>query len=275
MHPEIAAGTRAAVLALGDTAYMDFVVSRLTILCLRSHGFHVPLGPSLPPDPSTTHLSGVMGLLDLDTASVRGYGALIVTGEPGAEPLQEFAELLPATKRQQFDEFLDGTGPDETVRVGGYVLSASSDGCVADSRRTVYGSVTNFLRLAYLPYEITGIGAEIVQSRAYVDAVKEYSRCMQRSGVHVESPKEALALARDRFGDKDIHQTPTADEIAFAVVDARCQAEANLRSVLDDELISRSAHYIAHHEAELLDLSELLRQSRARAQAALEDAGGA
>ncbi len=124
-----------------------------------------------------------------------------------------------------------------------------------------------------LPGELTRIGTEIVTSQAYSEALKAYSQCMAKSDIDVASPKEALALARSRLGTRGATQPVTPEEIAIAVTDARCQEQADLRGVLDDELIRRSANYIIHHESELMALSESLRESRVRAREALNALG--
>ncbi len=208
-----------------------------------------------------------------ETAQEFGYGVLLVEEKGAQDPLTRFAESLPESERQDFEEALGSAAPEETVQVGDVLVSASTTGCYAEARKKAYGSIQNFLKLNNLPGELTRIGTEIVTSQEYSEALKAYSQCMAKSDIDVASPKEALALARSRLGTRASTQPATPEEIAMAVTDARCQEQADLRGVLDDELIRRSTNYIIHHEAELMALSESLRESRVRAREALNALG--
>jgi hypothetical protein len=252
---------------------------KVTAECMAKQGFRYPpyeLGRRT--DPEDSNLAGV-ALLTVPEAQQRGYGLHISSSpdpqalDPDAATAQYLATLTPA-EQQRYHTVLDpGRAQAEVELSGGVRASASIEGCVAEGRAHVYGSVENFLKLFYLPQGIRQFSEQALRAPAVTEARRAYARCMRSAGYRVESPADALDLARTNFGTTRTAEGTVSDaERGMAVADATCQAEADLHRVIDDALVQAGSAWLNEHEGEILGLADLQREALDRARLVLESA---
>ncbi len=104
---EVSASVRAAVLTLGDNSDLNAAVERLFTECMHQRGYAVPIS-DVPTIGRPTHLTGVLGLLDSETAQEFGYGVLLVEEKGAQDPLTRFAEWV--LRRSSKDSLREHTG---------------------------------------------------------------------------------------------------------------------------------------------------------------------
>ena len=147
---------------------------------------------------------------------------------------------------------------------------ASTEGCWAKARRRLYGSVMNWLELAYIPEVIYRETGRIRHDPQVENARVAYSKCMRRSGELVERPTEALHLARARFGRTRLRgDAPTRPERVMATSDADCQVSAGYQRALAGAVFRAARTWIRGHERDLLRLVDIQRMAVGRAQTVL------
>ncbi|MBK8468987.1 MAG: hypothetical protein WAR57_09700 [Candidatus Phosphoribacter sp.] len=272
----IGAGVRAAIMSLGSSNVdLQQAELRLQDKCLKAHGYVVPGLVTQTVGALSVNLSGALGLLTVEGARAAGYGPLIGQSSTAIDPVGAFVQSLSERDGKHFSVAYNGGegAKEESLRIGRMVAGASTEGCVALARIRIYGSISNFLRLTYLPGEIVSIGPEVVNSPAANDAFRGYADCMKKAGLDVDNLNQARQLATERFGSRQAMAPPTAEEVSMAVTDANCQVSSGLRDRLNDETLRRASAYIAAHEEELLALQELLTTARINAKAALGGLG--
>lgn len=268
----ISSGVRAAVLSLGSSnTDLQQAELRLQDRCLKAHGYTVPGLVSQTSGAPSVNLSGALGLLTVEGARTVGYGTLIGQSSALSDPIGAFVQSLSQSQSDKFNVVYNGGdgAKEESLRIGELVAGASTEGCVAEARKRIYGSISNFLRLTYLPGEIVSLGAEVVNSPAAGEAMAAYATCMQEAGFDVDNLNQTRELAAERFGSRLVSAPPSQDEFSMAMTDAKCQVSTGLRDRLNEESLRRASAYIAEHEDELLALQELLTTARSNAKAAL------
>lgn len=241
-------------------------LERATADCMRSRGFSYPSASasasaeaSQPePEPNNAY-----GLLDLATARVSGYD--IVPAEirrrtrvgspatPTSEP-KYTAALVGDQQRQRELSLPDGSR-----------VSVATDGCVALSRETVFGSGWDRMyytvqALSNMVIERTGVDP------AVVTALSAWSSCMGDAGHPAKNPEQLYEslLSRARAAtDDDALRAVARAELTTAEADATCQDRVKLAQVTRD----------AQHRAEREVLNEQtgrdLEQLRLRRRAVL------
>ena len=189
------------------------------LTCLAAHGFDVDAPLTAQSTRSADSLADLPDPLTRADAAQRGYSPVDVI----ADPLPTALESLPEPERSAAQIALDGDdqSPRQSVIVDGTPVSASNEGCVASARADIYGSVQNFLSLAYgtMPAQIASQSAE--NDSSYLAAVEAWAACMDDRGYDYDTPGDARSDALAR---------PREAELGVATDDADCRH----RSHVDD-----------------------------------------
>lgn len=273
--PSPPAAAVAAVRALlAPAPELAWAEQELVRRCVQAAGFDYPVRrPAL--DGGAGVLVEALTVSSVEVAQREGYGSLIRRGNNGAdEGLDRYRAGLDPDERRRFDTVL--AGPEDAAQVevvlpDGQVVGTSTQGCVAEARRALYGSLETYLQVRYLPQGIRarGLGA-VERDRGVRAALRRYAECMAAAGYpDVSSPSVALEVAAQRWG---VTATAPVEERAMAVVDVSCQQQAELQAALDNALLAAASDLLATQEQQLIGLLEELRTATSRARAILEGA---
>ena len=122
------------------------------------------------------------------------------------------------------------------VETGFGLLSVPADGCLADARAELAGSVEAAAGWTTALNEIEFLRAD-ANNRTLADAdvvaaTSEWAGCMKVSGFDVAAPHAAVELA----WSKDYNEAGEASdwEILVATTDTRCRVEADLDRITED-----------------------------------------
>ncbi|MER8042422.1 hypothetical protein [Streptomyces sp. NPDC094032] len=262
---------------------------QLTRRCMVSKGFtvHPPDPAPMPADSASEAPEGRVSPTAQEAAR-HGYGAAPdASGDPAA-PQDSTSDrpgpwaALPDAEKQRYTLAKNGA-PDQLVsyETGEGKFSSPSGGCIGETRKTLYGDMTTYLRLMWLTdngmrHEA---GREAESSDAFLKAVGTWSGCMDKAGYGgMKSPTEAIKKAKDYYGGKDAGKNLDAaavesgrkKEIAQAKADARCADSAKYdtfwRSAYQKSL---TALYVKN-EADLVTYQQILTGAQKKAQKMLE-----
>lgn len=215
----------------------------------------------VPPDRNrslaNSSLLGVVGFLDVQSASTEGYGLISAASAPTA------------TESASFDRAYQGVSP-TTVSASGDSgeVSLTDSGCLGDANASIYGDLQETVRAMvtqndFLLAANNGIGADA--DRVIAAPLAEYSTCMAKLGRNFQSPDAALDYARVEFLRTDSEESPTTAELAFATDDARCQSNAHYLDVADRIALDAASDWIVKHADEIESLSRWRDATIARA----------
>ncbi len=268
----MSAQAKAAVVALLDRPpELYWAQAKTTAACMQAAGFRWPLYEFFTPMPARRKtLAGVPGPLDPAVAREIGYGSDV--GQPsqtGGDPDVEHDRYVASLSKEQRRAFYRAKyGSDAEVAVttpDGVGVSANVDGCIAEGRAAVYGSVEDYLLIEYVPQGIRLESGRALKARGVTAAAREYSRLMADAGYRVANPGEARVLARQRFGSRPLTGPASAEEKAMAVADARAQAESGVYEAITQASVVQASAWLASNEQLLVELAEIKAESLVRA----------
>jgi hypothetical protein len=195
-----------------------------------------------------------------------GYAAVAASGE---RSLQEsyVASLAPSDATRYAAAVDPEHGPQVVVRGDqGEEFTAPRQGCYAQARTAVYGSVENFLRLMVLPIRFRLATPALLDHDSVVDAVAQYGRCMTGRDYPTSKLKSTQELAEARFGrTRSATDPPGDEEVTMALADAACQESSKLMEVITSAGLAEAAPWIAAHAGEIQMLATVQTESTARA----------
>lgn len=147
-----------------------------------------------------------------------------------------------------------------------YVAQAPRRGCLAQRRRSVYGSVRNFLLLWYGPQVIRlrlldELGPALREPEVQ-RAAEAYAACMREAGYRTRSPRASWLHARQEYGtDRGV----TRDERRMAVWDARCQRRSAIYETISASLIDLGWSFLLRSTTFIGSLTRILARAVSRA----------
>lgn len=191
--------------------------------------------------------------LSLEQARSVGYA----TSEQVNAPESQFDQSPAATEALN--------GPPGASRVSVEVLgmrpSVSSEGCLGESYKRVYGSIENGMMAtgvtanAVLPAVNAAIGDDSV-----IDANKHWSECMAKANFpNLETPDRAWDNAR---------QNPQ-DAASIAVTDAKCRESVSYEGVRNAALNKYLTTFLTRNEALITEIQGIRKKGALEAQAIL------
>jgi len=206
---------------------LESAMGKVTDDCMEAHGFRAPA--------SSHHLENwdEEQDVDLERRRTRGYDLDPARSRPpGAEPrsaLDGYVEALSAKKQLEYSNvLLGGDGPRLTVRLpGGRVIDTPLQGCVAEGRQKIFGSIQNWASVQYVPESINAsVDARVMSSGPYGRALETWRGCMKAKGVQATSPVELAGSVEDDYS----HRVPgtAVREIRLAVADGECSLISHL-----------------------------------------------
>lgn len=269
--------TRQALVELYNTP-VEFVVAELKVTaeCMAAAGFGYLPYTLLRADPRPTRsLAGLPFRMNRGEAEQDGYGTRIGTADTSHQDVDSavaayLATLTPDQQLAYSRAEVDDTAVEVTVNLpDGAVVGAASEGCVAQGRIAVYGSVADFLTFEYFPQGLRQFSETAYASTEFEAAQGRYAGCMRDAGFDVATVSGAVELAQERFGSRPTTGAPSPDEVAMAVTDAECQTASGVYEAVDDALVAAASSWINDHEGELLGIAELQHSASARVAAIL------
>ena len=199
------------------------------------------------------------------------------------------AELTSAEEDPNGAEFtqLDGAGrhawrlamfgPDDAAQVSvdvpliGTRTEASTEGCLADARSTLYGDVETWIMTETFTGNFVLAAATASAADPDLRALnKEWSDCMGEVGVtpELESPDAARGHVRSLYSDVD-QSTAHQSELRIATADARCETELDYerrRDRIEDLYLTAAAD---NHGGHMTAITEIYAQATEAAEAVL------
>lgn len=243
-----------------------------TAECMAGSGFdYPPLEVFERTTPLAGSLGGFLPPLPLSSARVAGYGGRIGVDSRatnGDLATEAYLSELPSGQHRRYATVKDAPASRQvSVRLPtGTEVAASSRGCVAQGRRSVYGSVRGFLRHFYFPQQIRRAASSALRDPRVREALAGYARCMTAAGHEAATPNDAEATAQRRFAGTRVHGRPAPDEIALAVADATCQEDSRFFEILDEQILTEAAEWLIAEDRSLVALEELQEDSVDRAE---------
>jgi hypothetical protein len=209
-YEQVSVQEQEALAAAGD---------QLTQRCMAAAGFSYPVAAQ--PGAGGANVAAIedggYGVASLAQAETYGY----TPAGPGG-PLGSLVALPGFLKEQ------NQHGPAWTSALLGFVPGAKAgapqhEGCLQAADTALYGSLNSNPD----PDPVPGIAVQSAQwtqsDPRILAAERTWSACMSRSGFGYKSPAQAQGRAWPT--------TPTPEEIATAVADVRCKAQANLVNI--------------------------------------------
>lgn len=274
--------TRAALSSLVDLpAELSWAELKATSDCMAEHGFRFPpyeVGLSSSTTQGPGDLGVFTGFLTIPEAQQYGYGRLVASmADPDApdpdQAQQQYLATLTQEDEQRYLKALEpATGSSARVTLpDGSIVGAANEGCFAEARRRVYGSVDQFLELVYLPQGISQFADEVHDDDAVEEAGTAYLSCLAESGYSLGHVGEAEEIAAERFAtNRTPTGSPSEEERAMAVADATCQERSRLHQAYDNALIRAGSSWVNDNEGQLLALADLERTALVRAKRILQ-----
>ncbi|MBW3084478.1 hypothetical protein KEM60_00666 [Austwickia sp. TVS 96-490-7B] len=258
--------TEAALLSISTIpSELAQAEQRVTADCLRDHGFSAVESFEVPGGDSA-NLAGIVGLRDVEVARTEGYAEIAVrhdaapatTGESPTDSAYETA-------------FAGRPGHDVTIELsGGTTIGAADEGCLAEGRKKIYGSVKTYLWITNISQDIRTAVGDIRTSPRMMAANVSYLTCMTHKGVSTTGLSNTLDIAREKFASsRAAHEPPGAEEISMAIADAECQQSAELAKVANEAIVHQGAQWIQDHEKQILDIAAARKEALARAKSTL------
>lgn len=207
---------------------LDSARSRLANECLARRGF------TLPDEVAASGLDlreFPYGVDDVEWATSHGYGTDLMDQaerERKSSPRKLFLDGLPPARRAAILLAMNGAGPRSTsvteARLpSGGVVRRSSDSCIAEAERELYGDLATWYRVERVTDNLPGVWvAEVLADPAYRSAIGAWATCMRGRGYRYDNPSKA---------HQDLRTAPGATrerEIRTAVAEATCAHSSGL-----------------------------------------------
>ncbi|MEV4416708.1 hypothetical protein [Catellatospora sp. NPDC049609] len=240
-------------------------MAKVTADCMRTHGFTWTPYAAEPPLDGTDE----QRTLDLERRRRDGYGLWRTDGDGAQEP----PSADPAADEPRYQQALNGdparTGSLDVPGLG--TITYALDGCTARGYATVFGDITTWARVAYLPQGINRTAARTAAAHPrHGEALAAWSRCMAGHGHRYATPDDirvALGTAYRQSGGRAEDRREA--EVALAVQDARCDQQVRLTAT-ELELRREAVRALAvDQRAEIARLSAGFTAAVARARSLL------
>ncbi|MEU3427873.1 hypothetical protein [Streptomyces gardneri] len=215
-----------------DDRLLHDAEQRLLRDCMRRHGFTYEVFP-LDDDSGATDFVYVLD--DEDRARRHGYGSDLRRqrdARTASDPNRAYFAALPADRKAAALAAANGTSPKGlTVTLpGGGSLQRSDTGCVAESRRGLYGDLGAWFRASARVEALVRIRrSRVVADPGYRERLGAWRECMRRAGHAFAAPADAraAALSPERPLGRE-------REVALALAEVRCGRDAELARTARD-----------------------------------------
>lgn len=190
--------------------------------CMQNAGFSYP--EENGEDSAALYLNRVV---DEGAAAVEGFG---VSG-PDADPRSELSDV----DQVRFDEKIFGSPDDlgEVELADGTSINYPADGCLAEGRQHVYGSLEAWALATTVPEGHRYLMLVLAgNDEDYIKSVKEWQSCMKSDGYAASSMNEVKLEMRNR--DRRAGRTsPSVENIRTATSATRCATRTSVSTNLE------------------------------------------
>jgi hypothetical protein len=226
---------------------IDAAEQALTRDCLAHRGLDMPVVPVfVRPE------IGITGMAPFTELEARQFGFALRVPHPRVEPLKQSGTNN--QERARSHDALFGSG---LHRVSGPLGSvASADGCLAEARRELFGSVRNYLDVTWFVNEVRHHQFGWTRDQRARLAARRYLACIAMRGYALSSFGEAYRIAARRFSG--VGARPEQQR-AMALAEASCQRKSRVWPIWDSMALERLAPWLqrqAHRIEALLDLAD-------------------
>ncbi|MGH1553020.1 hypothetical protein ACRAWF_16415 [Streptomyces sp. L7] len=198
---------------------------RLIQSCMAAQGFRtwpVPRRP-LPEDRDFPYV-----IDDVDWASRHGYGSDLQAQREQLrtnDPNQRYLRRLQPADRQRAIAAYNGeqqsTARLQTRSPLGMTVTRTADGCTAQAQKHLYGDLSAWFRADVVTGALPALRRQqVVADDEFKAAVKKWSACMQKRGLHYTDPAQARAAVTAR------------QEVRTAVAEAECAHDTGFTTVV-------------------------------------------
>lgn len=233
----------------------DAAEQRLVNQCLEENGFATPPTEQFYPRARI----GITGLTPFGLREARrfGFALRIITRTYGTRPWEG-----PNSQDPAYQLALDGPGTNIVHGpLGSYV---SSDGCRADARRFLYGSLHDYLALTWFPNEVRHYQRGWIKNPKARVAARQYLGCMGAHGYRLDSFGEVFDVAARRFPNP-VSGSKAREEREMAMAEATCERSSGVWPVINQLALDRLGSWLNSQELRISDLSGQLEEVEARA----------
>ncbi|MFF9088476.1 hypothetical protein ACF1BE_19015 [Streptomyces sp. NPDC014991] len=173
---------------------------------------------------------------DVAWARAHGYGGRqerLRAEARRADPNQRYFHGLPPAARAAARTALMGSSPvGLSVRAPTRMtITASTEGCIADAERTLYGDLEGWFRVKVITINLRPVReTRVRRDRRYVAAVGQWAACMRAAGRPYAGPDESRQAAA-RYRERLPASEADAAGTALAVIEATCATGTPLARV--------------------------------------------
>ncbi len=269
----------------------------LTGNCMRGKGFSYVSPPPLP-QRSQTGISPLLSSQEaasvppeastLRAAQELGFGIASRREHPPGEALDGThvhvespagtKQPTPSPHQRAYEAALSGKGRTGRFTVAGIAEhSYTTEGCLAEASRTLYGSRLLAVQAGYLPEDLDlAVTHDVRGDPSFISASRRWSTCMhEATGDRVSEPYNVPneMLFHEENATGPVSAAERAQEVKVAMADAHCQYKSDLAQT-SVALQQRFAARIAGpYEGLLVSILEARARASHKAQAVLAAAG--
>ncbi|AYN42854.1 hypothetical protein D9753_32715 [Streptomyces dangxiongensis] len=173
---------------------------------------------------------------DVAWARAHGYGGReerLRTEARRADPNQRyFHRLSPSARAAARTALMGSSAVGLSVKAPtDMTITASTEGCIADAERTLYGDLEDWFRVKVVTMNLRPVReARVRRDRRYVTAVGRWAACMRAAGRPYADPDESRQAAA-RYGESLPAAEADAAGTALAVTEATCATGTPLARV--------------------------------------------
>jgi hypothetical protein len=261
------ASTVSAVPPVGaaDKALLRSAEERLVHDCMAAAGFTYF---EKPPVPKSDQPDFPYVVDDVAWARANGYGAGPVA--PSVDLAGQYFARLSKEQQDAWRTALVGSGKQLSVELEpGRRLSASDKGCIASSRRTLYGDLPRWFKARRLTDSLGFLVQDRVRrDRRYVAAMADWAGCVKRLGYDADDPGELREVVAER-NEGSAASVVRAAEVEATVAEATCAQSTSLVRTLREVEPAHRAALTAERRSELAGLNGLEQAAVPRAKVVL------
>ncbi|GAA3096160.1 hypothetical protein [Streptosporangium carneum] len=245
--------------------------------CMEGKGFTYVKNPTPQSDVVPTVGEDNYGQ-SLQAASATGYRSAEIVGDSPADIDRSGVQKLPKDQQQKWGDALLGPGdaPEITVDIPTFgEVGTPAEGCLTEARRTLYGSIEQWLKLDFLSGNILLQAQRSARADSRVSELNSsWSTCMVEKGHKgIGSPDDARAEARKIHATLGIGSSEARDkEIRIAAADAECDAKigyGSKRRAIEDDYYRK---VLVKYKTEIAALRSMNTKASARADEILRGA---
>jgi hypothetical protein len=208
--------------------------SKLISACMKAKGFRYRAEVSALVAESDEERS-----LNMKERRARGYGLASQYGSDketaGVATNDAYVAGLSKKNADAYMKALRGDATDfrEMRFGGGRNITFSARGCEAKSRTSLYGSLDDWVSVAYFPQNLNSeLSPRVEKSPKYRRAMDDWRTCMRGKGYTYASPDTAYDQLKAAYRAKGVTTALRDREIAVAVADGDCGAEVHVPSTV-------------------------------------------